>query len=525
MKPISSDATGRTPATFSLNALIEENPSGEGTKLNLREKTISGFKWSIFSQLVSQGFAFVTSLVIARILEPEYYGLVGMTTVFSGFAALFAELGLGPAIIQRKDLDIQHLNVAFWLNVVMGAMLTICFLVAAPLLGRFYNEPALTPISRVIGLRFVLSSLNVVQLALLARSMRFRKLSVIDIASNVISGLVGICLALMCAGVWALVWAPLSAVVVTLVLSWRVAEWIPRFSFEWRACKDLFGFSGYMMGFNIINYWARNLDKLLLGRYIGPSSLGIYTRSYSLMLMPLTQVSSVLGKVMFPALSAIQHDKLRVKRVYLKSIGAIALFTFPMMIGLFIVSESFVATTLGAKWAGVVPLLKIFCGIGLLQSVTTTVGWIPTTQGRTDIFFKVGLANAIVSALSFVVGLHWGAVGVAVAYAIGNIILLYPTWSICGRAAHITFLDMLGSLWTILGCSLLMGAGMWLIKDILSSAFPHWATLLLLTTIGTGLYWLLLEICQLQAWKFMKQMLSESLAMMFKGRNTRVETC
>ena len=173
-----------------------------------------------------------------------------------------------------------------------------------------------------------------------------------------------------------------------------------------------------------MNYWARTLDQLLIGRFIGPAALGIYSRAYTLMLMPLSQVSRVVGRVMFPALSSIQDDKPRVKRVYLKSISVIGLITFPMMTGLFAVSDHFILALLGDKWAEVIPLFRIFCWVGLLQSIATTVGWIYHLR-ETGLYFTMGVIGSF-DCYSFIIGIHWGIIGVAWSYAIVIIVFWIP---------------------------------------------------------------------------------------------------
>jgi O-antigen/teichoic acid export membrane protein len=258
-----------------------------------------------------------------------------------------------------------------------------------------------------------------------------------------------------------------------------------------------------------VNYWARTLDQLLIGRFVGPAALGIYSRAYSLMLMPLSQVSRVVGRVMFPALSAIQDDKPRVKRVYLKSISVIGLITFPMMIGAFATSDHFILALLGNKWAGVIPVFKIFCLVGLLQSIWTTVGWIYQSQGRTGLYFAMGLIASAVFVLAFVIGIRWGIMGVAWSYAIGNLVLWYPFWRIPGRLIDLSFSEMIRSLSPAFFCALVMGIAVWAVGGSWPIRMPHWQYLAIQVPLGVVLYFALVVWLKLASWQEGRRVLSE----------------
>jgi len=485
-------------------------------KEGLRERTLHGVSWSALSQMVNQGFAFAISIVLARLLGPKVYGLVGMITVFTGFAAVFGDFGLGAAVIQRKDLEDRHLNAAFWTNVTVGTTLTFVMAGLSPIVAWFYKEPALLTLTMVIALKYITDSLCVVQIALLTREMRFRALAGIQIGSNVVAGLAGLGFALYGMGPWSLVAQTIGASAVSSAIAWRLGRWRPRFSFERRACKELFGFSAYILGFDIVNYWSRTLDQLLIGRFAGPAALGIYSRAYSLMLMPLSQVSRVVGRVMFPALSAIQDDKPRVKRVYLKSISVIGLITFPMMIGALATSDHFILALLGNKWTEAIPLFKIFCLVGLLQSIWTTVGWIYQSQGRTGLYFAIGLIGSVTYVLAFVIGIRWGIMGVAWSYAIGNLVLWYPCWRIPGRLIDLSFSEMVRSLSPAFLCASAMGAAVWCVGLILPVGMAHWQCLAIQLPLGVALYFLLVFYLKLNAWQESRLAFSEMAAQRLK---------
>lgn len=477
-----------------------------------RSKTISGLSWSAISQVANQGFTFAVTILLARILGPKVYGLVGMLAVFTGFAAIFGDLGFGAAIIQRKTLDPEHLNAAFWANAVVGMLMTGIMSAVAPLVARFYNEPLLASLTAVISLRFLLDSLCVVQAGLLNRKMEFRKLAVIQIGSGVAAGATALAIALSGGGPWSLVFQTTGGATFSMVLLWLIGGWRPERSFRWGACKSLLGFSGYLLSFNLVNYWSRTLDQLLIGRFCGAAPLGIYSRAYSLMMLPLQQISGVAGKVMLPAFSSIQDDTTRVRHAYLKAISAISLITFPMMIGLFVVSKHFVLGVLGDSWAAVIPLLRLFCWVGLVQSVETTLGCIFLSQGKTGQHFALGCFVAVIFAISFSIGVKWGAFGVAWSYLIGYSIVWYPCWAIPGKLIGLPVTVMIRALVPTFFCALAMGALIQGVDLLLSPRLSHWQCLAVEVPLGVAVYMSFVIKAELAIWKEGRRILRDRFA-------------
>ncbi|SFG36470.1 Membrane protein involved in the export of O-antigen and teichoic acid [Desulfotomaculum arcticum] len=475
---------------------------------NLRTRTLSGVAWSGAAQLIRQLLYFVISVILARLMSPREFGLIGMTTVFTGFAALFSDLGLGAALIQKSGIEERHLSTVFWINIAAGVVLTAVVIAAAPLIAMFYQEPALRLLTMAIAFNFVIGAFKVVHNALLQKAMDFRRLAKIEIAAVFISGSAATVAALSGFGVWSMVIQSLVLTVTSVVIMWLCSTWRPTWHYDTGALKELTGFSTSLLGFNVINYWIRNLDNVLIGKYISSTALGIYTRAYSLMLLPLTQISRVISLVMFPAMSAIQKDLSKTKEVYLRSTRIIALVTFPLMMGLLVVAEPFIATIYGNKWQGVIPVLKIFCLNGAMQSVGTTVGWIYTSQGRTDLMFKWSLFAGLIKGTSIIIGLRWGITGVAAAYVLsGCIVLWYPAWAIPGRLIGLSFGEMLKNLSGSFYCTVLMGIAVWVLGFMLPLNWRHWEYLLSQVCFGILIYLILLHAFNIKAYREIKELL------------------
>ena len=479
---------------------------------NVAQKTISGLSWSLNAQLLRQISQFLTTVFLARLLAPAEFGLVAMVIVFSGFANLFSDLGFGPALIQRHEIEDRHFCSVFWVNVAFGVLLSGLLAGAAPIIARFYKEPRLTPIVMLVGLCFPINALGLVQKAILTRRMDFRALGLIDFSNVTLSGIIAIVLAWRGFGVWSLVCQMLCMTIFEVFGLWWFCRWRPRIFFDRSAIRELFGFSSNLTGFTAINYWYRNGDNLLVGKYFGSAALGIYSRAYNLMLLPLTQITYVVSKVMFPALSRLQHDKARVKSIYLRSIAMMALVTFPLMLGLLVVADHFILTIYGNAWAYVIPILRIFCVLGMAQSISSTAGWIYQSQGRTDWMFWWGIVCALLSIGAMILGIYLGS-GIAVAAcltAIG-IVLALPGFSISGKLIGMTLRDVAQSTWSVFACAAAMACSVWALGVFLPPTWPHWAYLSVEVPFGALVYFLLVHVSRLTAYQELRGIVIQQL--------------
>ena len=313
-----------------------------------------------------------------------------MATLAIGLISLFRDLGTASAVIQKRDLNQHLLSSLFWVNVGIGfAGTALCFL-SAPVAARIFREPAVVSVVRVLSVSFLIGSLTNIHAALLNRSMTFKKISLIDISSSVVGLGVVVTLACLHAGVWSLVAGTLTSAAISSILFWATSDWQPSLLFSWTEVRSVMNFGLNLSAFNLFNYFARNSDNAIVGRYLGSAALGFYQLAYNIMLFPVQGIAQVLTQVMFPAFSEIQHDNERFRRVYLRTCSSIALITFPLMAGAAILAEPLIKTVYGPRWANVIPVLTILAPVGLVQSILTTVGQIYTAKGRTDLMFKVG---------------------------------------------------------------------------------------------------------------------------------------
>lgn len=396
--------------------------------MGLKNKTITGLFWAFVSQGGRQVANLVIVALLARMLRPDDFGLLAMAAVFTNYAAIFRDMGISSAIIQRQNVEEKHLSSAFWLNVFAGFILTVIFIAVSPLISRFYGRPELGRILVVMSLNFILASFTIVQQSILVKEMDFRKLAIRDIGAIIAGGIFGIYFAWRGSGVWSLVYQLLVTTIANNILLWSVSSWRPRFMFSLQAIKDIFNFSAHLTAFNAVNYFSRNIDQLLIGRFLGAQALGYYSLAYKIMLYPVQNISGVITRVVFPAFSKIQNEHEKIRATYLKMVKSIALVVFPLMIMIFSVSPELVRMLLGDKWEPAVVIIRILCFCGLIQAVGgPIVGNIRLSQGRTDIHLRLGIINTLAASLAIIIGLKWGLVGVSVSYTVYSYIWAFYT--------------------------------------------------------------------------------------------------
>ena len=476
---------------------------------SFREKTILGFKWSLVSQGGSQLLTLFFSIILARLLSPNEFGLVGMVYVIYNFATILLNFGLGNAIIHKKEVSQQELSSIFWFNLLLGFIFTILLSACAGLVSRFYNESNLIDITIVLSFNFLITAINLIQQTLFIKRLNFKVIAIIDLSAIFLAGGVAIFLAYGGYGVWSLVTQFLLTSVIRCILLWFFSDWKPSFLFKWILVQGFFKYSVNLLATQIIHYWAKNIDKLLIGKFVGTHPLGIYNRSFTLMIWPLENIGQVMGKVMFPAFSQIQDNKEKVKLIYLKTARSIAIVTFPMMIGLWVVAEDFVLVLLGAQWLEMVEVLKILCCVGLIGSVVTINNTLYLSQGRTNLQLKVTLFQEFVTISSVIIGLRWGVYGVALGILASSLINLFTNLYFPGRLVNLSVRDQLKNVAVIFLHSLIMGSTVYFIDKIFGNQMSLIVRFIFNVSVGVIVYFVVLEITNNQTYQELKTLITK----------------
>jgi PST family polysaccharide transporter len=313
------------------------------------------------------------------------------------------------------------------------------------------------------------------------------------------------------AGVWSIVGQSMTLSVIQVAVMWRFSSWRPKFSFDWSAFKELTRFGGNLIGSGIFHYWGRNIDKLLVGRLLGGSALGIYTLADKLMRLPVSNITDITSAVMFPAFSAMQDEVESIKRTYLRATRMIALLTFPMMIGLIILAEPMILAVYGEKWQEAVGIVQVLCFSGMAQSIYSTGGWIFLSQGRTDIVLRWSIYTTLVRVVGVLIGAQWGLVGVAWAYVLGTLVFIcYPTWSCAGRLIGIGFKLLIKNVAGPFYCAAAMGLLLWISDHWVLGSQVHVIRLAAQVPLGVLLYGYLIRRFRLEAFGDVQKIILET---------------
>ena len=386
-----------------------------------------GVRWSAISGWGEHGIQFCVTIVLARLLLPHDYGLLAMATVFIGFLDVFSTMGFGKAVVQRREINNSLLSSLFYINLAIGGLLTIAGLAAAPLCAWIYRDPRVPPIMAALSLNFLLMAPAIVPQALLIRRMAFDRIACVQLSTKIIGGGLAIALAATGWGVWSLILPGLLfSLPLRTVLFFILSGWRPRMIFHWSEVRSVLSFGANLTGFAVFNYFARNADNFIIGAFLGARQLGFYSLAYGILLKPRDMVAHVLSRVLLPTLSRMQDDDARLKAAYLRACGAIAFVAFPMMLGLVAVAHLFVEVVLGEKWLPAVPLIYVFAPLGMIQPVWSTAGQLFLVKGRADWQFRWGVVSGSLIMCSFVIGLPWGVLGVAVSYTLTCLMLAVP---------------------------------------------------------------------------------------------------
>lgn len=425
---------------------------------DLRATTIRGGGVTV----VAQGLRFVlqitSTMLLARLLTPSDFGMIAMVTAVTGFVELFMDLGLAMATVQRLKITHAQVTTLFWINLAVAAALMIATITLAPAISWFYDEPRLEPLTVVLASAFVLGGVGAQHQALLRRKMRFTALASIDVGSNLTGAIAAVAAAFMGLGVWSLVVQRLAASVWTSCALWMASGWRPTLTFDWAAVRPMLALGGHLTGFNTINYFARNADNLLIGRWWGPQALGLYSRAYQLLLLPLQQVNNPISSVAIPGLSRLQADPERFRSFYLQALALAVAATMPLAVSMTVLSDEIVAIVLGPQWGDASILFRLLAGAVLVRPACNTAGWLHVATGRTHRMLRWGIFYSALVVASFVVGLPYGPRGVAACYSGAMLLQAVPCLWFATRGTRITLPDIGGALSAPVVSSLVAGA-------------------------------------------------------------------
>ena len=402
--------------------------------MSLRQQAAKGVLWSAVQNWGATLGTALIFLVLARLLEPEAFGLLGMASACIAITEVLLRQGLGQALIQRSKLEPAHLNAAFWASLLTGIIFCVLGIALAGLVAELFSEPRLAPVLRWLSLGFLVGALSNTQQAILQRRFAFKSLAIRSITAVLAGGLVGIGMALLGYGVWSLVGQSLTTGLVGVIVLWTASDWRPALTVSWTHFRELFAFGANVMGIEVLTVVTARSADLLIGFFLGTVLLGYYTIAYQLFTMIIRVLTQSVAAVALPTFSRLQHDLEQMRNAYSTAVQFSCLVGLPVFFGLFAVAPELVVVLLGDKWQPSIPVVRALTFVGILQTMLYFNRPVVMACGKPAWIFRLTLLNGVVHVLAIVLVIHWGIVAVAIAFAARSYIfapiLVWMVWKL-----------------------------------------------------------------------------------------------
>jgi PST family polysaccharide transporter len=365
---------------------------------------------------------------LARLLTPVDYGVVAMALIVTNFANLIRDMGTGHALIQKEGLNQETILTAFWFTLGLGAVLGIVVVALAPLIALAFEEPAVSGVLWVLAVTFPLLGSTTVNKALLERESRFPLLARVETVSSVSGLAVGVSAAYLGAGPYSLALSSLAYALVSSAQLWLASPLRPRWLWSQHEFRAIRRFSDHLVAFTVVNYLAGNVDKMIIGRFLGADSLGLYSVAHRIMLFPLSNLTFVASRALYPVMSRQQAVPEEMAALFLRTLSVIGFVTAPIMAGVTILREPFIEVLLGSKWLPMGDVLVWLAPLGFIKALDSSTGSVLMARGRTDTLFYLGIADAVLRITGYITGLHWGVPGVAAGYFFATAVATLATF-------------------------------------------------------------------------------------------------
>jgi lipopolysaccharide exporter len=391
-------------------------------KQAIARKAAHAVAWNYLSFGLGKALVFVTTAILARLLTPDDVGIVAIATLAVNYLSIAKDLGLGAALIQRRDDVDEAANTVFTLNLLLGVVLTLVTMLVAPLAAAYFRQPLVTPVLRWLGLSFALEAVGAVHTVRLQRQLEFRRKLVPDLGRALVKGIVSIGLALGGSGVWALVYGQLAGVVASVVLAWAIFRWRPRLTVNTTLAKALLSFGLTVIGVDALAIIIDNFDYLIIGRAFGDAALGIYTFAYRLPELLVINILWVMGSVIFPTYASMQDQPDAMRQGFLATVRFVQILTVPICLGLIITAGPLVRVAFGEQWLEAIPIVRVLAFYAWVISVGYHVGGIYKAIGRPDISVKLSILTLIVLVPALLIGSRYGLIGVAFGHVVASLV-------------------------------------------------------------------------------------------------------
>lgn len=424
---------------------------------DIKKQTLSGVKWTAIERLSMQAMQFIIGIILARILSPSDFGIVGMMTIFITLSDTFIDGGFSNALIRKAVCDEIDYSTAFFFNIFLGIIIYFFLYLFSPLIGNFFKTSLLSELLKVLALVVIINSLTVVQIARLSRELNFKVQAKATFFSILISGLFGIILAYNGFGVWSLVWQQVVNAVIKTGVIWSYAKWKPRFIFSKDSFCHLFGYGSKILISNLIGTLYNQMSTILIGRFYTPVDLGNYTRGQQFARLPTTAITDILGKVTFPILSRYQNDDEKLINVYRKYISVTSMVIFFLLTLLASLSKPLILFLLSEKWVDSIVFLQIFCFVFMFEHISKLNLNLLQVKGRSDLYLRLEIIKKIIAFAIIIVSIPFGVIAICLSVLVYSQISLFINTYYTGKLFDLGYVKQLNDfskylLFSIISC-------------------------------------------------------------------------
>jgi O-antigen/teichoic acid export membrane protein len=469
--------------------------------MSIKKQAIEGVFWSVIQNWGSQTGSLLVFLILARLLQPKDFGLVALSNVFITFINIFLNQGFSQALIQRQKLDREHLDTAFWIQLALGFLLTIVSVIGAGFIANLFQEPQLIPLIRCLSVLFFFNAFSQVQIALIKRKFAFKTLATRALFGIFIGGTFGVAMAIAGFGVWSLVAQELVYEGVGIIVLWRASDWQPRFKVSLIHFQQLFDFGIHILGFQLVNFFNKRTDSLLIGYFLGAATLGYYAIAQRILQVMTQLLVDTSNQLALSTFSRLQTDLNRFREAFSQATQLTSLIAFPAFLAMISLTPELVILLFGKQWLSAIPIMQILALAGLLRSVSLFNESAFMAMGKPTWIFRLGLLNAILNIVACLVAVHWGLIAVAVAYVISDYLAFpFSLWAI-SQLIQTPILTYLRQLIAPLVCALIMVVAILIIKYFLHDWLNSQTLLISCTVVGAIAYSLTIRWLAPKLWQ------------------------
>lgn len=435
----------------------------------LKQATTKGLFWSSVERFSNQGVQFVFSIILARLLSPSDYGIIAMVTIFFAVAQSFVDSGFGSALVRKKDRTETDMSTCFYFNIVVGGVCYLTLFFFSPFIASFYSQPILIPIVRILGLNIIFNSLCIVQGTQFIFKIDFKSIAKISLICSILSGILGVVLANLGYGIWALVWQGVFSTFLRMILLWIFSGWFPKQRFSWTSFYYLFGYGSKLLLSYLIGTIYENIYPIVIGKFYSSTQLGNYSRALGWGQLPSSNITSVLQRVTFPVLSEMQGEEQRISSNYRRLIRLSAFITFPLMVVMAAMAAPLIKVVLTDKWDGCIPYLQLICFALMWYPVHAINLNLLEVKGRSDLFLRLEIFKKIIGVVIICITIPFGVIAMCWGLIALSLISFFLNTYYTGKLIDVGYWTQVRDLVPLLFISFIAGLGSYMSVFFMSS--------------------------------------------------------